>query len=232
MAMRPVVMLVMLVGLTACSPYRSPPRWQPRPTVEPAPAVDPFADLETADAEAIPHEPFRGAARILRLADGRLLIRAGLQIDADGSPNARIRDPRHGRLETSHRYPGVVGQARFVDAEQAPYVCRLMGFAERFGIALGDLVAVSYRGSVVFAIFADVGPADRLGEGSIKLAELLGHHPWDEWEHGETLSTHGGISAPVVRYLVFPGEQVPGLSPATAAEAIARAGRRLTRPSV
>ncbi|MEZ4386401.1 MAG: glycoside hydrolase family 75 protein [Candidatus Krumholzibacteriia bacterium] len=193
----------------------------------PARPADLFATLDRDGARAIPHHGYLGAEALLLLADGTLLIRAGLEIDADGSPNARALDPRHGQLTTSLQYPGQVGQDRYVDAERVPYIVLPRGLPERFGIALGDLAAVRYRGRTVFAVFADVGPADRLGEGSIRLAELLGHRPWERWDQGESFSTHGGISSREVEFLVLPGVRVPLTSNATAEADIAAAGARV-----
>jgi Fungal chitosanase of glycosyl hydrolase group 75 len=64
-------------------------------------------------------------------------------------------------------------------------------------VALGDLAVVinQKNGRSSFAIFADVGPRRRIGEGSIALARALGldHDP-----------RRSGTSDPSIAYLVFP----------------------------
>jgi len=161
---------------------------------------------------------YTGVRKILQLPGGALFIHAAMAIDVDGSPNARTLDPLYGRPETSLSFPRGTGQREYVDAEKIPYLVLPGGFYEQFGIALGDLGAVVYRGKLAFAVFADVGPANKLGEGSLKLAELLGHAPWRNWNGGESFSTHGGISTPDVVYIVFPGSRPPELTPEVASD--------------
>jgi glycosyl hydrolase group 75 (putative chitosanase) len=43
------------------------------------------------------------------------------------------------------------------------------------GIRLGDVAAVIYGDKLEFAVFGDVGPSTKLGEGSIALHRALGH---------------------------------------------------------
>jgi len=65
------------------------------------------------------------------------------------------------------------------------------------GIKLGDVVAVIYNGQLVFGIYIDNGPADRIGEVSMRIQEELfgnsnprvGHDEYD------------------VTYIVFPGSR-------------------------
>ena len=69
--------------------------------------------------------------------------------------------------------------ARYVDSSKIPYLALppgLMAGKLPGGAKLGDFAAVMNRGTgkVVYAIVADVGPRDHLGEGSIALAEALG----------------------------------------------------------
>lgn len=212
--------LIVVVALWGCAPKRI----YRQSDVPAVPDLGLFEGLDLTGAEVVPHAGYEGAESILLLKSGTLLIQAGMEIDADGSPNAKTLDPLYGQLTTSMQYPGVDGPRRFVDSEKVPYIVLPMGFYERFGIALGDIAAVSYRGKVVFAIFADVGPAGKMGEGSIRLAELLGHRPWESWRNGETFSTNGGISEAVVRYLVFPGSRVEGVGPGTVCGEIERVG--------
>jgi hypothetical protein len=96
---------------------------------------------------------------------------------------------------------------RYIDATIVPYIALPPDFAALFGIQLGDLAVVVNRanGRVAYAVFADVGPKGRIGEGSIALANQLG-----------IPSNPRHDSAPDgVIYLVFSGSALP-------------AGRRIT----
>jgi peptidoglycan hydrolase-like protein with peptidoglycan-binding domain len=64
---------------------------------------------------------------------------------------------------------------RYVDSEKVPFIAIPPQLRDQ-GVKLGDLVAVRNErtGKTVFAVVADVGPRDHLGEGSIKLAQELG----------------------------------------------------------
>jgi hypothetical protein len=67
------------------------------------------------------------------------------------------------------------------------------------GISPGSVAAVVYNGEVVYAVFADEGPDNIIGEGSYALATALGIDPDPDT---------GGTDGPVT-FVVFPG-QVPG----------------------
>ncbi len=141
------------------------------------------------------------ARRIEGLPGGAVYFRAGMQIDADGSPRARQIDPT-GQTSTSLRHD----DGSSVNAERIPYFVLPAGKYKHLGIKLGDIAAVRYNGKVEFAVFADVGPSYKLGEGSMALARELGinNHP-----------VRGGISSSQVEYLVFPGsgDRSPGTHP-------------------
>ncbi|SEF88149.1 chitosanase of glycosyl hydrolase group 75 [Actinacidiphila yanglinensis] len=69
---------------------------------------------------------------------------------------------------------------------------------EDAGISPGSVAAVVYNGKVVYAVFADEGPGNIIGEGSYALATALGIDPDPDT---------GGTDGPVT-FIVFPG-QVP-----------------------
>jgi hypothetical protein len=96
-------------------------------------------------------------------------FKAGMDIDCDGSKRARQIDPC-GQTQTSLRYRN--GES--VNAENINYIVLPAGQYKKLGIKLGDIAAVRYNGHVAFAIFADVGPRHKLGEGSMALASALG----------------------------------------------------------
>jgi Fungal chitosanase of glycosyl hydrolase group 75 len=67
------------------------------------------------------------------------------------------------------------------------------------GIKPGSVAAVIYKNKVVYAVFADEGPNNIIGEASYATAKALGINPDPE---------NGGAPSGVT-YIVFPG-QVPG----------------------
>jgi len=152
------------------------------------------ADLATAE---LIERDLSGSEIILNLPKGAIYIEADMDIDSDGSPRAPEIDD-FGQLETSLTYPGRSGQGRFVNAEKIPYFVLPEGFFAPLGISLGDIAAVIFKGRIEYAIFADVGPKNKIGEGSIALAESLGHDPWVNDK------IQVGISRSVL-YIVFPG---------------------------
>jgi len=85
----------------------------------------------------------------------------------------------------------------YVNAAKIPYVVLPPEFMAQFGITLGDLALVTNlkNGKSSFAIFADVGPHGKIGEGSIALAHALGL---------DDNPRHGGTGDPSIAYLVFP----------------------------
>lgn len=86
---------------------------------------------------------------------------------------------------------------RYVDATRIPYIVLPPVVRDRFQVKLGDFAMVCRRGNrqLSGAIFADIGPASHLGEGSVALAEALGIPA-----SPRTGGTDGGVI-----YVVFPG---------------------------
>ena len=107
---------------------------------------------------------------------------------------------------------------RYVDASTIPYVVLAPEVERRGHARLGDFAMVWNRrnGKLAHAIFADVGPADHLGEGSIALARALGM-PSDPKAGGQP----GGVV-----YLVFAGS---GNGKPRSASEIESNGKRLFR---
>lgn len=84
---------------------------------------------------------------------------------------------------------------RYVDARKIPYI--VLPGNHSAGAKLGDFAIVfNHRnGRVANAIYADVGPQNEIGEGSIALAEALGI---------PSSPRTGGVGKDVM-YIVFPG---------------------------
>jgi Fungal chitosanase of glycosyl hydrolase group 75/Extensin-like protein C-terminus/Bacterial Ig domain len=139
-------------------------------------------------------DSLQGSEVIYKLPGGQIYIDADMDIDADGSPNATTIDPCCGQLETSFKY----SDGKSVDSEKVPYFVLPNYWFSSKGIELGDIAAIIYKGKVEYAIFADVGPAIKIGEGSIALARSLGH----ELLIGGIVKS--GIDKDVI-YIIFPG---------------------------
>jgi len=130
----------------------------------------------------------------------------GYYVSTTSLEQPNIRDPRDPR--------------RYLDARRIPYIALPPDFARQFGIGLGDLARVvnTKTGRSAYAIFADVGPKGRIGEGSIALAHKL-----------RIASNPRHDSAPDgVTYLIFPGSALRTRGAITAAR-INSAGARLYR---
>lgn len=86
---------------------------------------------------------------------------------------------------------------RYVDATKIPFLVLPGNLARELGARPGDFAAVFnlQNGKSSPAIFADVGPVDHIGEGSVALAENLGIR---------SDARNGGTRGRIL-YLVFPG---------------------------
>lgn len=176
------------------------------------------------------HEAFAGSGIILKLPGGQIYIEADMDIDADGSPRAKVIDPGNGQLETALQFPGVSGQARNVDAEKVPFFVLpgarppSQSFANRMGIKKGDVAAVIFKDKIEYAIFADIGPANKMGEGSIALAQSLGHNPFKIVNGKPVVKI--GIPKDVI-YIIFPQSRFTPLTPTTVVEKTRQIARQL-----
>jgi hypothetical protein len=126
---------------------------------------------------------------------------AGVLADERGHPVMQKRGPYRGyyisttSLEDASTRDG--DPRKYVDARKIPYIVLPLEVSGKFGIRLGDFAVVSNQtnGRLAYAIYADVGPSGKLGEGSMALAKALGlpSNPRD-----------GGVEDGVW-FLVFPG---------------------------
>ena len=87
--------------------------------------------------------------------------------------------------------------AKYVDAEKIPYIVLPVGMNRELGARPGDFAFIQNlkNGKTSFAIFADVGPRDLIGEGSIALAENIGVR---------SSPRRGGTSGGIL-YVIFAG---------------------------
>jgi hypothetical protein len=126
----------------------------------------------------------------------------GLAKDPDGEPYIQgPDDPFPGYYVSAtalaDHSKAVKDPARYVDASKIPFIVLPGGMARQIGARPGDFAVVfnQRNGKSSFAIFGDVGPIDRIGEGSVALAENLGIR-----SNARNGGARGGIL-----YLVFPG---------------------------
>lgn len=94
-----------------------------------------------------------------------------VQTDSDPAPGFYISMTSLQNKTKKFQNPG-----RYVDSESIPYIVLPPAFSTHF--SLGDIALVINRknNKRCFAIFADVGPRNKIGEGSIYLAKELGIH--------------------------------------------------------
>jgi peptidoglycan hydrolase-like protein with peptidoglycan-binding domain len=104
------------------------------------------------------------------LPGGQLYFDSELQLDTDGAPE--LSGDATQESGTSLRYR----DRQPINANRVPYFVlpQPTSWPEQFGIGLGDLAAVIFRGRIAFAVFADFGPKTKLGEGSVQLFRQLG----------------------------------------------------------
>lgn len=126
----------------------------------------------------------------------------GLAKDRDGEPYIQGPDdpfPGYYVSETAlaDRSKAVDDPARYVDASKIPFIVLPGSMAREVGARPGDFAAVLNvnNGRSSYAIFGDVGPSDRIGEGSVALAENLGVR---------SDARNGGARRGIL-YLIFPG---------------------------
>jgi len=88
--------------------------------------------------------------------------------------------------------------SRYVNSETIPYIAIPLALRNLAGITIGDLAYAKNinNGNSSFAYYTDSGPANKLGEGSMKLAANLGLNPSPK---------NGGTTQQIIDYVIFPG---------------------------
>jgi hypothetical protein len=115
---------------------------------------------------------------LLQFANGTIFWSSKMAIDADGPAAGPGRlagsqlDPDSGKDDTSLHFPDGSG----LPSETMLYLVLPGGpFRKVTNLALGDVAAVVYGNKITAAICGDIGPARKIGEGSIRLHEAI--HP-------------------------------------------------------
>ena len=114
----------------------------------------------------------------------------GMNVDTDGGKSSLAKSDRYYQSQTSMKWNG----NHSLNADNIPYVVLPPSLAKATGAKLGDLVEVKKGGKSVFAIYGDVGPSLKLGEGSLALAKAFDKHA------GPNNGIDGGVT-----YTVLPG---------------------------
>lgn len=152
---------------------------------------------QLVDNKYDPHES------IIKILENKTVyLKSDMSADADGSPRAIEIDPGNAQLETSlGSANGWRGEGDYVNAENIPYFVLPGNFrtVTEVSCKLGDMALIRYKNQEVFAIYADSGPNNLLGEGSIKLIESLGGNPWNNARKRIISGIGFGVE-----YLVFP----------------------------
>ncbi|MGE0490953.1 MAG: peptidoglycan-binding protein [Vulcanimicrobiota bacterium] len=136
-----------------------------------------------------------------RRSDRGLYFRAGAQIDTDGS------GPSHGDSYHQSR-TSLRGREGYPNADKTPYFVLPPQVMRSIGAKPGDLGLIKRGDKIIPAVFADVGPRNKIGEVSYLAAKQLGINPHPN---------RGGTHRPEVEYMVFPGSgtRSPSLSQLT-----------------
>lgn len=105
-------------------------------------------------------------------ADGKpaFVSTSDLDLDTDGKKNPNIRYEKTHQNQTS-----IDSNGSWLDSNTLNFIVLPGGFEKDFGgVHIGCLATIIYKDKVAHAIYADVGPKDKFGEGSIALHRALG----------------------------------------------------------
>jgi hypothetical protein len=141
-------------------------------------------------------QSFAGVTFAGTLPSGELVYESELQLDTDGWPGGNNQTDSTWQPQTSLRY--VDGSS--VNANTVPYFVLPQGWYGKFGIKLGDIGALVYKDKLVFAVFADAGPKNKLGEASLNAFRQLGEERLRPNGKIINIGMGGGITT-----IVFPG---------------------------
>lgn len=127
----------------------------------------------------------------------------GVVTDANGNPVIqKAGDPYPGMyVSTTSLYNSAYATTnplRYANAEALPFFVLPAAVKSLAGIQNGDIAYVynTTNGNGCYAVLADQGPAGKLGEGSIYLANQLGIN---------SNPRNGGTSSGIISYIIFPG---------------------------
>ena len=179
-------------------------------------------------------DPNRARA-LLKFPDGTVFFESKMGLDIDGSKKACTEPGLADLCSTWFEWPGLTGNARFVDSDKFPYVVIPIAglgrqdreFRDKTGVDKGDLGVVVFRDKVVPVFVADGGPHNKLGEGSAALFREIGADRCRRMSRDGHCERY--LDASIERgvlFFLFPGSRVEGLTPDNALETIRREALR------
>ncbi|MFB9908247.1 glycoside hydrolase family 75 protein [Allokutzneria oryzae] len=144
---------------------------------------------------------------------GAVHWRADMDIDCDGQQSTKCNkqtDP-YFQPETAWQQ----SNGKHLNAATLPFVV-VPGISSKWswkaaGITGGTVAAVVYKDKVAYAVVGDIGPTAIIGEGSYRLAEVLGINP-----NPKT----GGVGGAVVDYILFPGVKASKIEDQASAQSL------------
>ncbi len=134
-----------------------------------------------------------GAVSFVPTHDGKakaFQYTGGMNVDTDGGKSRLARSDRYYQSQTSMKWAG----HKSLNADNIPYIVLPPSLAKATGAKLGDLVEVKKGGKSVYAVYGDVGPSMKLGEGLLALAQVF------DKRAGPNIGIDGGVT-----YTVLPG---------------------------
>ncbi|HEX8215698.1 MAG TPA: DUF2272 domain-containing protein [Allosphingosinicella sp.] len=154
------------------------------------------------------------------LPGGQMYFESRLELDTDGWPGGNGRGDRHYQSATSYR----LADKTSIDANIVPYFVlpQPVDWVKGFRIWLGDVAAVLYENKLAFAVFADFGGRDSMGEGSLELFRQLGMERLDG--SGNIINRGSPRDGKIVT-IVFPASR-PALKYNTMQDVISETKRR------
>jgi hypothetical protein len=208
-----------MFGPATAALMRAVPTYKPDPNA--AGVLGGIVDL-LQSAKEVPHN-FQSPVRFLAtLPGGELYFDSELQLDTDGWPDGKGKGDSSWQPETSLSY----ADGSSINANNVPYFVLPLPkkWPGQFDIKLGDVAAIVFGRKLAFAVFADEGPKDKLGEGSLKLLRQLG----EERLRGNGTVINSGMGPGVIT-IVFPESRPPAAAQdeATLLAFIDEVGKRL-----
>jgi hypothetical protein len=144
---------------------------------------------------------------LLMFSDGTIFFDGKMALDADGSAYAKAREGDGvNQSQTSFQING-----KSLDAAKVPFIVvpqdysATVRFKKTLGVRVGDIAAIVYKNTVVYAIVGDEGPSCRLGEGSIDLHVRLGHNIC---KNADCSDIHDLGIDNGVQYFIFPNSDI------------------------
>jgi len=154
---------------------------------------------------------------LLRFPDGTIFWSSKMAIDADGPAAGPGRksgvqlDPDSGQSDTSFHYPNT---SKGLASELVPYIVLPLGsFRSKTALHVGDMAIVIFGDKITGAICGDLGPPNKIGEGSIRTHEHI-HPPAPDPcirdADGFCKRIHNVGIAEDVLFFAFPGSAIDG----------------------